>query len=300
MAFYDEERILEDADSLTVAEFLGLEVRRAGNRHQIYCPGHMERLGKPDTHMGSCYLTPKGYHCYACSKTVSLPNMVMEVENCDYKEALGIIADSIGGREHYVISGKKDYEEHEKILGEDDLTLIGLVPTISFDIPVNCAETKEEIIKFNQENMESEDENKRRMNVTPKTDPNDQSEYPMYLAVHHQTVSLKSIFQEDPVYYYFLVRNKASEAMEKYKNWAEQLDDPSSFQYNMIKLIYEPYDDFNANTLYEFKNIFLEKYNRAREIYLSITPAMAGEETPEEEPKPKKKEIRLDLFSDIS
>ena len=300
MAFYDEERILEDADSLTVAEFLGLEVRRAGNRHQIYCPGHMERLGKADTHMGSCYLTPKGYHCYACSKTVSLPNMVMEVENCDYKEALGIIADSLGGREHYITSGKKNYEEHEKILGEEDLKLIGLVSTISFDVPVNCAYTKEEVIKLNQENMESEDETKRRMTLTPKLDPNDYSEDPMYLAVHHQTVSLKSVFQEDPVYYYFLVRNKAYEAMEKYKDWADKLDDPSSYQYNLIKLIFDKTDEFNVNILYDFKDIFLEKYNRAREIYLSITPQMAGEDDATTVEPPKKKEIRLDLFSDIS
>lgn len=299
MAFYDEERILEDADAVSVAEYLGLEIRRAGSRHQIYCPGHLERLGKPDTRMGSCYLTAKGYHCYACDKTVNLPNMVMEVENCSYKEALGIIADSLGGRDLYTISGKREFEENEKILSESDLNLIGLTSTISFDIVQNCCSSKEEVLEQNAKNQESEDDEIRRMSLSPKADPNLEPGIPLYLAVHHQTVSLKSFFQETPEDYYYMVRNKAKETMEKYKSWITALETDGDEKFEALKAVLGYINvECDDSTIFDFKQIFTDFYARAKEIYLSITPQMAGEveEEVQEVPKPK---VRLDLFENL-
>lgn len=303
MAFYDEARIMEDADALSVAEYLGIEIRRAGKRHQIYCPGHFARLGKEDSSMGSCYLTNKGYHCYACDAQVSLPNMVMEIEDCSYKEALGIIADSLGGRELYTISGKYDNEEREQILKEQDLKILGLLPTVSFDVILNEYSSKEEIMEANSKNRESEDEEIRRLTLSAKYDANAPVGTTSYLAVHHQTISLKSIFQESPVEYYFVVRNKAKEAMDKYKHWSDCLANPTSNEFELFKKTFEYIGvDFDNNTIFDLKQLFTNWYARAKEIYLSITPKMAGQEealeetNKEEKVKPK---IRLDLFQDL-
>ena len=307
MAFYDEERILEDADSLSVAEYLGLEIRNAGKRHQIYCPGHLERLGKVDSRMGSCYLLEdgsriKGYHCYACDKTVSLPNMVMEIEDCDYKEALGIIADSIGGREHYMTSGSgKDFEEREKILSEQDLKVIGLLTAVSFDSVMNAYSSKEEIQEVNKKNQESDDEDVAHITLSAKTDTSASLETPTYLAVHHQTISLKSIFQEDPEFYYYLVRTKAKESMDKYKAWADCLNNPESKEYELLKYSLDYIDiEFDSEAVYDFEQIFNKLYAKSKEIFLSITPSMAGmEEEVEETKEVTKPKIRLDLFADV-
>lgn len=302
MAFYDEERILDDADALSVAEYLGLEIRRAGSRHQIYCPGHLARLGKADSKMGSCYLTPKGYHCYACDKTVSLPNMVMEVEECSYKEALGIIADSLGGRDLYTVSGKREAEEeHEKILSEKDLKIIGLHSTVSFDVVIGSYPSKAEILELNEKNKESEDEEIKKMTLSPKVDCSVYEDDVVYLAVHHQTVSLKSMLQESPISYYQLVRGKAKEYMEKYKTWMDNIEKPGTREYKMLeKFASSAKQKFDNKLIFDFRNIINEWYSKAKEIYLSIPPGMAGDDDDEEVPELKVKEkIRLDLFSDI-
>lgn len=295
MAFYDEERILEDANAVSVAEYLGMEIRRSASRYQIYCPGHLNRLGKEDKKMGSCFLTPKGYHCYACDKTVSLPNMVMEVEGCDYKEALGIIADSLGGRDHYVLSGKKEFvEETEKILPEEDLKIIGLRSVISIDTACGFYETKEEIEEINNRNRESDDEELRRKIYSIKPEPFTEG----YTAILHETYSLKTFFQEYPEEYYDLIRNKSKEAMEKYKNMLDSLDNKES---NMYKTISFAIKNAGINSeIYDISEIIKKWYNKSKEIYLSITPDMTGvgEEEIEEE-KPAKKKIRYDLFKDV-
>ena len=300
MAFYDEERILEDADALSVFEYLGLEIRRSGSRHQIYCPGHEKRLGKPDSKMGSCVITPKGYHCYACDVQVGLINAVMEILDCDYKEALCQIADSLGGRELYETSGKKETSEIERILREDDLKLIGLSSTVSFDIPVNLFSSKEEINDYNKKIADSDDEIKRPT-LSPKTDGNSTDD--TYLGVYHQNVSLKSIYQESPTDYYYMVKTKSKEAMDKYKSYLDGFEDSTSKEYTKLSVLLKTLgSEIDESKLFEFKDVFRKWYTRAKEIYLSITPEMAGikdeveikKEIPEEEPS-----IRLDLFSNL-
>ncbi len=301
MAFYDEERILEEADAFTVFEYLGLEIRRSGSRHQIYCPGHEKRLGKPDTKMGSCFITPKGYHCYACDVQVGLINAVMEIEDCTYKEALGIIADSLGGRELYTTSGKRESSETERILKDEDLNLIGLQSTVSFDVPAGVFRSKEEINDYNKALLE-EDREVRRPSLSPRSDAN--SDDDTYLGVYHQNVSLKSIFQESPIDYYYMVKTKSKEAMEKYKRFLDGFENSESKETTSLKILLKAAGvELDNSNLFDIKEVFREWYNRSKEIYLSITPQMAGikEETKEIKTEKIKKEpaIRLDLFSNL-
>lgn len=60
MAYYDGERILSDADTVDVAEYIGLDVIRRGKNNLIKCPGHLKRLHREDNNFGSCILTDHG------------------------------------------------------------------------------------------------------------------------------------------------------------------------------------------------------------------------------------------------
>lgn len=106
----DREKLLDAADSLTVAEHLGLEVRRVGNRNSILCPAHN------DTHYGSCILTEKGFICYSCGAHGSVIDLVMLAEDKPYGAAVEILGECCGGKEFYQASS--DYYEMRLLDGE--------------------------------------------------------------------------------------------------------------------------------------------------------------------------------------
>ena len=304
MAFYDIQRILDEADSLTVAQFLGIEYSHRGKNFFIRCPGHEKRLGHEDNHLSNAWLTPKGYRCAACGVSVSLIDMVREVENCDFKEALALIADSLGGRSFYETTGVDSSIEREKTLSEDDLILLGLRSSVSFDVVHNAASTKSEVLEYAKTFKESEDEDIKKINIYPKFDDASwdiKSDESTWLAAQHRTFSLKSLLQDDPVSYYFLIKNKAQEAMEKYKKWVDNIEDKKSEEYIMLLPVIEilkKHDVPEENTIFSFKEIFTDYYNRCREIYLSISDEMIEDEKEFKEEKEEPK-MRLDLFDNV-
>ena len=152
--FYDEERIMADADTVQVAEYIGLEMRRAAGKWQIKCPGHPKILGKEDNNFGSCVLVDdpaksmKGYHCFACGRFVNLIGMVREVKDCSYIEALREIGEANGGSEQYVIDGTEDFKvKKESLFSNEDLELIGLIPSIAIKLPMNYSDTRFEVLE---------------------------------------------------------------------------------------------------------------------------------------------------------
>lgn len=311
--FYDLERILDEADSVTVAEFIGMEVSHRGHYNFIRCPGHENRLGKVDRRMTNAWLLPKGYICKSCGVSVDLIDMVKEFEDCDFKEAVGIIADSLGGREHYLLKGlPDDFIPKDKILSNEDLSLIGLSPSVSFDEPVASFRFKEDAIEFCEKKKM---EDKKNL-LVPKFDnsswtPDRSSD--VWLATRHQTISLKSLFREEPEFYYSIIKGKAKEAADLYKSWVDALSDRTSKE--AIALI--PFAELNLKRklqnidenvfkdgniddeiLYDFKQIFNSWHSRAKEIYLSIAPEQTGEAVEEktETETVVEKKPRFDLF----
>ena len=124
----DLNRLMDDADATTVAEYIGMRIQRKGNRNYILCPGHRNRLGKEDRSIGNCVLTAHGYRCFACGETVGIVQMVMEYTGCTKGEAFSQIADAMGGRELYADSGteaKPTYGPKEK-LTQEELALLGI------------------------------------------------------------------------------------------------------------------------------------------------------------------------------
>lgn len=176
---YDVELLLDEADSLSVANYLGMDIVKRGSRYFIPCPGHEQRLGKPDRKTSNCVLTPKGYHCFACQERVGLINMVMEYTGCEYREALTIIGDACGGAELFETNGK---QIKKPPLSHNDLAIIGLKAYAGKNI-------------FGTVNINGD------KNVTEKK----------------EGLSLEMLFVQDEKSYNKLIYRKAKEAVAKYE-----------------------------------------------------------------------------------
>ena len=127
----DIKKLMEDADALTIARYLGMQIVQKGRYYYIHCPGHIHRLGKADEHIGNCILTKHGYKCFACGVYVSLPNMVMEYLECDRREAYHIIAEAMGGEALYSSDDedvKKDINAPKMILSPYEAKVLMIYP----------------------------------------------------------------------------------------------------------------------------------------------------------------------------
>lgn len=102
----DIRQLMEEADAKTVAEYLGMRIVRKGKYDFIQCPGHEQRLGRPDTHIGNAVLLKNGYKCFACNTFVPTADMVMEYTGCNKWEAYRMIADVMGGEELFPDTGQ--------------------------------------------------------------------------------------------------------------------------------------------------------------------------------------------------
>lgn len=108
MTWYDKNKIISTSNSYDVAQALGMKLRKSGNKYFISCPGHLSRMGKIDAHDTNAYLTKHGYYCAACGCAVNNIDMVMEVRNYSFFEALDFVADLYGGKDLFIDETKND------------------------------------------------------------------------------------------------------------------------------------------------------------------------------------------------
>lgn len=89
---------VKEVDIYTVAYALSLPIVKKGMYDFIPCPGHSNRTGKPDRNATNAKLceSPKGYYCFACGQFVPMIDMVQEVLDCDFNEAVNFIGDNCG------------------------------------------------------------------------------------------------------------------------------------------------------------------------------------------------------------
>jgi hypothetical protein len=116
---FDRDRIKAIADSETIAETLGMDVRRYGRRLSILCPDH------PDTHHRSCFLTDGGYKCFACGSSGDLIQLVSHVRKCSFEDACAFIADIYGTAQDFMQAADVALSKR-KMLDDESLRLIGL------------------------------------------------------------------------------------------------------------------------------------------------------------------------------
>lgn len=243
---YDIEGLMEAADSKTVADYIGMETFYRSGRYFIYCPGHMNRLGKPDRNIGSCILTPKGYHCYACGQNVGLISMVMEFTGCGYKQALETIGDSCGGASMF-----RDFDTNSKTkkfpLSPEDLAIIGLQPYGTRNLRTAVALADEGT-------------------TTDKSFVDKANgEFLVYEKV--ENISLEMLFQSDEKAFKELIHSKATEAVSRYETAITNFCSRTSPQ---IMKAYDILSDDDGNLdsadLVKLKNVFQKRLWRAKEI----------------------------------
>lgn len=129
---YDIKRLAEDADVETVVDYLGLDTRRMGRKISILCPCHNDR------HFGSCYLTQKGYYCFACHAKGSVFDLVKNVEQISFHDAIKAVANMCGGEERYRLQDtkRKDDKPHY-YLDKDIMSLVDLTDERVVESPAN-------------------------------------------------------------------------------------------------------------------------------------------------------------------
>jgi hypothetical protein len=240
----DKELLLEEADAITVAEYLGMEMQKKGSNIFICCPGHEKRLGKPDTRISNCVLVEKGYKCFACNKYVGVIDMVMEYTGCSYPEALTIVADACGGVALYD-SDEKHVVFDKLPLSMSDMELLGLKPRIQ-EYPVLNASDQE---------FEIEDYLCRCVD----------GEFLMYEKRFRP--SLNKMYRDNRRGYNILIAAKAKEAISKYEAAIEAYCSKDASKANLIFDIFNTDGYLDSQTMVDLKAIFQKRLWRLKEIY---------------------------------
>lgn len=244
---YDVKTMLKDADSLTVARYLGMEIVTKGSRHYIRCPGHEKRLGKADNRIGNCVLTPKGYRCFACDAKVGLIDMVMEYEGCNYPRALEIIGESCGGAGSYKLN--RDETTKRPRLHSDELQLIGLNPAHDGYIS-RC------IINA------TDDPSENLNDCILVKDGNS------YLVSEKQgDWSLQKLFERDEKAYNVLIMTKAREAMKRYQEAIYSFCSRNAVEADTVFELLNEEGYVDSTALQNLKRIYQERYRKAKKIY---------------------------------
>ena len=119
---YDIDKLIETANSLDVAEAIGLPIKRSGRNIFCECPSHRKILGKDDSNISNCVLTPHGYNCFACGAKGTVLQMVMDYCDVSFPRALEIVAGVTGGNFHV----SSDSAHKKQPFNADDLELIGI------------------------------------------------------------------------------------------------------------------------------------------------------------------------------
>lgn len=111
----DLERIRNSIDSKSVAEGLGLQVKRIGKHYSILCPSH------EDAHFGNCLLNSRGYACLACGAHGDIFQMAQEVLKCNFQDAGKAVAKIAG-----IDDAKDTNGKYVRCLSKEEQDLIGL------------------------------------------------------------------------------------------------------------------------------------------------------------------------------
>src|SRR5216683_570996 len=84
------ERVKQQADIVrVVGEYV--QLKKAGQNFRGLCPFHSEKTPSFNVHP-----TRQIYHCFGCGKGGDVFNFVMEMEKCEFPEAIRIVAEKSG------------------------------------------------------------------------------------------------------------------------------------------------------------------------------------------------------------
>ena len=90
------DRVKQQADIVrVVGEYV--QLKKAGQNFRGLCPFHSEKTPSFNVHP-----TRQIYHCFGCGKGGDVFNFVMEMEKCEFPEAIRIVLDG-----HWTIAGRR-------------------------------------------------------------------------------------------------------------------------------------------------------------------------------------------------
>lgn len=203
--FYDRREVLQNADPETVARSLGIPMENRGRYTYLLCPGHERNFGKTDHSFGNAILTNHGYHCFACNRSGSVFDMVMEMKNVSFHEAIDYVAKTTGC----------DYDQPDKLpprqpLDRRECELLGL----SYKDHTFCIVNE----KFREKND---------INVVPKREQHrfSMEEQCDLVTSNERFDTLYDLQKNDPVFFKELLIEKAKEAIEKREKMIEHVSD---------------------------------------------------------------------------
>lgn len=227
---YVTQLIKDIADVETVAECLGLQTQRRGSRVSILCPCH------DDQHFGSCYLTPKGFKCYACHEHGDMIKLVQKTLNCDFVEACDFIAGIYGQADDFKADNIRPMK---RVLDEESLRLIGLSNTD--DSGNRLGKVYVDIIIVPSNFPESKLQKGQRLKWVPLPNyedcgsifddrpPNTSPDGYYVLQELITSNPLQELLNEDEKAYKELICRKATEAADKYRRLIDMAQNPAKF-----------------------------------------------------------------------
>lgn len=95
MAWIDLDRLLKGISIVEVAQRLGRESKKEGDRNLILCPFHSETNPSVVLYPGDG-ARPPHFHCFACGEHGDIISLVKQINNTDFKEAVQWLATSFG------------------------------------------------------------------------------------------------------------------------------------------------------------------------------------------------------------
>lgn len=241
----DVEKLVEASDSLDVAESIGLPIKRAGKNIYCECPSHRKILGREDSNISNCVLTPHGYHCFACGASGNVIQMVMDYCNVTFPQALERVSKITGGN-FYVSKGVEDTVKKQPFSAED-LELIGMTSVANPE-----GDAGREILGVSRFRPKS--------NVFFRRG----DEYVIYSSV--KRITLNQLFAENKKLYFELIEENAKIALDKYKNLYNCFNNRGSELFQSVFEILSVEGEMDGSLVAEIKNAFLLNIKRVEKI----------------------------------
>lgn len=148
---YDKETLLASVDCIELARYLGMPIEKHGSSYFTQCVSgshHETQLDHNKIYSNGCY-------CFSCGKRYDAAGMVMAYyenvlgQSINFQEALGIIGDSLGGRNAFLVGKHVQFSPFP--LTDEELQAIGLQPKAGSGKVIESAETDEDGYWFYKE-----------------------------------------------------------------------------------------------------------------------------------------------------
>lgn len=210
---YNIDEIYSRTTGLEVAEALGLDI--SDDCRYILCPNPEHH----DTNFGSCVLQDYACYCFACSKSTSLIDMVMQTKGWKDKQGFAKSVEWLARLTKVCgSSNEAAIEDEMPPFTKEELNLVGLHHLVNPKSFINISDTKPD----------------------KKTERDGNGEY--LIKERNVSFSMTEMFRNDPLCYYSIIQGKIveklkliSSTLKSWKMFSEYI--PSYYEESIKKSI---------------------------------------------------------------